>query len=349
LTPAATRKLGGPVGPNPARGQLEERVAAIEEKVDRLADGQVEISRQLELLISMSKSKRRSSAGSRDRALNPLNPTRRPSRGVDPYTGEPLIVSQDIMSSNINNFVRAADHDRDETKTEEPSAPNLGMEGSADLSQQPLADNDSTMPMSDTQESSGSADAGAESDDSADSADEKKSRAINQFRLIDTNGNRRLDLDEILSGAKILGLTDNEAKTLFNKIDKDNSDEVELEKFLQMYEHMRATTLSDMSSTSIKRRASAWMVNPRSNVRISWDLTVMMPLLLYLLVMLPFRFAFNNEARIYTWIYWFESIIGKSSNDSQSAAPLPSSVLSPKSYFWFSSPCGRHSRRAVCW
>jgi len=313
LTPAAARKLGGPVGPNPARGQLEERVAAIEGKVDQLADGQVEISRQLELLISISKSKRRGSAGS---PLNPSRDTRRPSRGMDPYTGEPLYVSQDT-----NNFVRANDHDRNETKTEEPSGPN-GIEGSDYLSQQPLAGNDSTVPMSDTQESARSADAGAESDDSADSADEKKDRAINQFRLIDTNGNRRLDLDEILSGAKILGLTDNEARTMYNKMDKDNSDEVELDKFLHMYEHMRAATLSEMGSAPIKREGSAWMVSPRSNLRISWDLTVMMPLLLYLLVMLPFRFAFNNEARIYSWIYWFESIIGKSSNNYQNLPPL---------------------------
>jgi hypothetical protein len=300
----------------------------MERKLDHLVNGQITISRQLEEVLSRSEKR----AGASSRAplpsfLNPPGaPTRRASRvmagGIDPGGGaggatrrashvvnpdESIFASQETYGKDVDSLVRDDDDNRGETKTEEP------IEKSGSF-QQPLTEkNYPTSSVADAQEPTESTLAAADSDnDSDDSEDEKKFRAINQFRLIDTNGNRRLDLDEILSGAKILGLTDSEARSMYNKMEKDEGDEVVLDKFLKMYEHMRATTLSDEIAAPILRDTGEWMIDPRSNFRITWDLTVMMPFLLYLVIMLPFRFAFDNDARTFSWIYWFETIIGES-------------------------------------
>jgi hypothetical protein len=43
--------------------------------------------------------------------------------------------------------------------------------------------------------------------------------------------------------------------------------------------------------------------------RLTWDLAVVMPLLVYLCVAMPFRLCFGNEAPIYTYMYYFEFMI----------------------------------------
>ena len=41
----------------------------------------------------------------------------------------------------------------------------------------------------------------------------------------------------------------------------------------------------------------------------SWDICLVMPLLLYLLVVMPFRLCFMNEAKKFSGTYWFEFMI----------------------------------------
>ena len=50
------------------------------------------------------------------------------------------------------------------------------------------------------------------------------------------------------------------------------------------------------------------MINPRNAFRISWDLGVIFPLLIYLAVILPFRLCFNNDPPLFSAVYWFEFI-----------------------------------------
>jgi hypothetical protein len=41
----------------------------------------------------------------------------------------------------------------------------------------------------------------------------------------------------------------------------------------------------------------------------TWDLGVILPMILYLCVMMPFRLCFENEPVFSSQIYWFEFII----------------------------------------
>lgn len=43
--------------------------------------------------------------------------------------------------------------------------------------------------------------------------------------------------------------------------------------------------------------------------KMSWDLAIVMPLLVYLAVMIPFRLCFDNEPKILSPSYWFEFTI----------------------------------------
>jgi len=43
--------------------------------------------------------------------------------------------------------------------------------------------------------------------------------------------------------------------------------------------------------------------------RMTWDLALIMPFLIYLAVVMPFRLCFANEAVVDSGIYWFEFII----------------------------------------
>jgi len=43
-----------------------------------------------------------------------------------------------------------------------------------------------------------------------------------------------------------------------------------------------------------------WMINPRKHFRMSWDLCVLYPLLLYLTIVMPFRMTFSNEAEVFS-------------------------------------------------
>ena len=51
------------------------------------------------------------------------------------------------------------------------------------------------------------------------------------------------------------------------------------------------------------------MINPRNQFRMTWDIAIIMPLLVYLMVMMPFRLCFANEAKPFTIIYFFEFLI----------------------------------------
>jgi hypothetical protein len=55
--------------------------------------------------------------------------------------------------------------------------------------------------------------------------------------------------------------------------------------------------------------SDAWMINPTKKFRMTWDLSLIMPFLIYLTVMMPFRLCFANEARYGTALYWFEFCI----------------------------------------
>jgi hypothetical protein len=46
-----------------------------------------------------------------------------------------------------------------------------------------------------------------------------------------------------------------------------------------------------------------------SRVRMTWDLGFILPMILYLCVMMPFRLCFDNEPEVFTAIYWFEFVI----------------------------------------
>lgn len=51
------------------------------------------------------------------------------------------------------------------------------------------------------------------------------------------------------------------------------------------------------------------MINPKKAFRMSWDIFVLLPFLVYLTVAMPFRLCFVNEPVYATAIYWFEFII----------------------------------------
>ena len=43
-----------------------------------------------------------------------------------------------------------------------------------------------------------------------------------------------------------------------------------------------------------------WMINPRNEFRMIWDLCILFPLLMYLTIVMPFRMTFANEAPTYS-------------------------------------------------
>jgi hypothetical protein len=51
------------------------------------------------------------------------------------------------------------------------------------------------------------------------------------------------------------------------------------------------------------------MINPRNKFRMQWDLGLIMPFLLYLTVIMPFRLCFANEATLGQPVYFFEFTI----------------------------------------
>jgi len=52
--------------------------------------------------------------------------------------------------------------------------------------------------------------------------------------------------------------------------------------------------------------SSVGMINPKNTFRRCWDLCLILPILVYLMVVSPFRLCFANEAVVYTDIFWFE-------------------------------------------
>eukprot|EP00614_Pseudopedinella_elastica_P029832 CAMPEP_0172624572 /NCGR_PEP_ID=MMETSP1068-20121228/137649_1 /TAXON_ID=35684 /ORGANISM="Pseudopedinella elastica, Strain CCMP716" /LENGTH=181 /DNA_ID=CAMNT_0013433583 /DNA_START=32 /DNA_END=574 /DNA_ORIENTATION=+ len=42
--------------------------------------------------------------------------------------------------------------------------------------------------------------------------------------------------------------------------------------------------------------SDAWMINPKNQFRMTWDIGLIMPFLLYLTIVMPFRLCFANEA-----------------------------------------------------
>jgi hypothetical protein len=55
--------------------------------------------------------------------------------------------------------------------------------------------------------------------------------------------------------------------------------------------------------------SNRFMVNPSGSLRVLWDLGVIMPILLYLTIMLPFRICFDNEPVNGTPMFWVEIAI----------------------------------------
>ena len=50
-------------------------------------------------------------------------------------------------------------------------------------------------------------------------------------------------------------------------------------------------------------------INPKGRFRMGWDLAIVLPLLVYLAVIMPFRLCFNNEPAFGTPVYWIEFTI----------------------------------------
>jgi len=59
-----------------------------------------------------------------------------------------------------------------------------------------------------------------------------KEKAEEKFRALDTDGNCALSLDEVISGAELLGLSEDEARAYFAELDADGSGEVDMDEFL---------------------------------------------------------------------------------------------------------------------
>jgi len=149
-----------------------------------------------------------------------------------------------------------------------------------------------------------------------DSEDEGKFVAMNKFLLVDKDGSGGLDLDEMLKGGKILGLTQEEARDLYNDLEKDSNGHVTVQAYMASYRTRKVLSQlnqdqmgAGFSLTPIMRTRSDMMINPRSNFRFVWDLGVMMPFLVYLAILLPFRLTFVNEAPLFTVLYWVELMI----------------------------------------
>jgi hypothetical protein len=62
----------------------------------------------------------------------------------------------------------------------------------------------------------------------------------------------------------------------------------------------------ELAALSILNDSDAWMINPKNKFRLGWDLGVIVPLLIYLAIMMPFRLSFDNEAQRFSLVYWFE-------------------------------------------
>jgi hypothetical protein len=89
---------------------------------------------------------------------------------------------------------------------------------------------------------------------------------------------------------------------------KNEDGEVGMDDYLAAYS-LRQTENKVGKIKFITKDTGDWMFNPRNNFRLSWDLGLMMPLLVYLTVVLPFRLTFENEAPLFTWVYWLEFMI----------------------------------------
>jgi len=120
----------------------------------------------------------------------------------------------------------------------------------------------------------------------------------------------------MLKGGKILGLTQEEARDLYNDLEKDSNGHVTVQAYMASYRTRKELSQlnqdqmgAGFSLTPIMRTRSDMMINPRSNFRFVWDLGVMMPFLVYLAILLPFRLTFVNEAPLFTVLYWVELMI----------------------------------------
>ena len=72
--------------------------------------------------------------------------------------------------------------------------------------------------------------------------------------------------------------------------------------------------------------------------KLSWDLLVLLPMLLYLAVIMPFRLTFANEPIYGTAVYWFEFTIDMVRMQKEIGADSASLQLlgaSPSLYFIF--------------
>jgi hypothetical protein len=100
-----------------------------------------------------------------------------------------------------------------------------------------------------------------------------------------------------------------DAKSLFDSLEKTSTGEVKMEDYLVAYKRRTAQFEAGGGSTVIIDENGEWMLNPRNQFRLTWDIAIIMPLLVYLTIMLPFRLAFANEPPLNSWVYWVEFLI----------------------------------------
>jgi len=63
------------------------------------------------------------------------------------------------------------------------------------------------------------------------------------------------------------------------------------------------------SGPRIINPSDKWMINPKSRFRMMWDIGIIMPFLVYLSVMMPYRMCFAKEAVLGSTVYWLEFMI----------------------------------------
>ena len=59
----------------------------------------------------------------------------------------------------------------------------------------------------------------------------------------------------------------------------------------------------------VQNSDQGYLISPKSRLKMGWDLCLVLPLLVYLAVIMPFRLCYANEPSRGTGIYWFEFTI----------------------------------------
>ena len=164
----------------------------------------------------------------------------------------------------------------------------------------------------------------------------KRDEAIAQFQALDRDGNGLLDLEEVITGAELLKLSKAEARRWFREIDTNRNGQVSVLEFLDKYRRMTTSfnvsgyssrektylsaengegsqkdmlrltnennsksnilmTKEQRNKKDVKRRIC--MADPHSSPRIAWDILLIIPLLIYLSIVLPFKLCTGFQNR----------------------------------------------------